>query len=137
MLPEAFGDQVIGDSDCVGDDGEGWIDGAGGDEAGGINNVEVIEVVGFAMGIEDAGCRVAAHAACAVLMADAFKGDALFEVGVERNGSGGVAGPLENVDPTVFEAIEGLDVVGGIGELDSAGRGVGDGLGLVGAAGVS
>ena len=63
---------MVGDADGVGDDGEGRIDGAGGDEAGGVDYVEIVEVVGFAVGVEDAGGWVVAHAAGAVLVAYAF-----------------------------------------------------------------
>jgi hypothetical protein len=74
---------VVGYADGVGDDGERGVDGAGGDEAGGVDDVEVVEVMGLAVGVEDAGGGVVAHAAGAVLVADAFEGDALLEVGVE------------------------------------------------------
>ena len=48
--------------------------------------------MGFAVGVEDAGGGVRAHAAGAVLVAYAFEGDSLFEVGVEGDVSGGVSG---------------------------------------------
>lgn len=113
-----FGEQVGGDADRVGDDGEGWVDGTGGGEAGGVDDVEVVEIVGLAVGVEDAGVGVVAHATGAVLVADAFERDALLEVGMKRNRGVGVAGLLEDIDPASFEAVEGLDVVGSVGEPD-------------------
>ena len=44
------------------------------------------------MDVEDACGGVVAEADCAVLVAYAFEGDALFEVGVEGDGGVGVAG---------------------------------------------
>lgn len=73
-----------------------------------------------------------AEAEGSVLVAYAFEGDAFFEVGVEGDGSVGVAGLLEDADPAVFEAFEADGVVGGVGELDVAGLRDGDGGGLVG-----
>jgi hypothetical protein len=87
--------------------------------------------VGFAVDVEDGGGGICAEADCAVLVAYAFEGDALFEVGVEGDGSVGVASLFEDVDPAVFEAFEALGVVGGVGELDVAGLGDGDRTGLV------
>jgi hypothetical protein len=84
--------------------------------------------MGLAVRVEDAGRGIVAHAASAVLVADAFKRDALLEVSVEWNGGACVAGLLEDVDPTVFEALEGLDVVWRVGELNPPGRCVCDGL---------
>jgi len=93
--------------------------------------------VGFAVGVENAGGWVVAHAAGAVLVTYAFERDALFEVGVEGDVGGGVAGSFEDVYPAVFEAVEGFDVVGGVGELNAVGCVDGDRVGLVGAAGVA
>jgi hypothetical protein len=56
---------------------------------------------------------------------------------MERDGGAGVACPLEDIDPTVFEALEGLDVVWRVGELNPPRCSVCHGLGLVGAARVS
>ena len=41
--------------------------------------------MGFAVRVEDAASRIVTHAAGAVLVADAFKWDALLEVSVERD----------------------------------------------------
>jgi hypothetical protein len=83
---------MVGYPDGVGDDGEGWVDCATRREEAGVDDVEIIEVVG---------------SAGAVLMADAFVGDTFFEVGAERYRAFGMAGLLENVDPAVLEAVEG------------------------------
>jgi len=82
--------------------------------------------VGFAVGVEDRGGGVVAEADCSVLVAYSFEGDSLLEVGVERDGGVGVAGFLEDIDPAVFEAFEGLHVVGRVGELNVAGLCDGD-----------
>ena len=112
---------MVGDADGVGDDGEGRVDGAAAGEEAGVDYVEVVEVVGLAVDVEDGLFGVGAEAAGAVLVADAFEGDAFFEVGVEGDGAFGVAGLFEDVDPAVFEAVEGFDVVVGVGELDLRG----------------
>ena len=112
---------MVGYADGVGDDGEGGVDGAGGGEEAGVDYVEVFELVGFAVDVEDRGGGVVAEAEGAVLVADAFEGDALFEVGVEGDGGVGVAGLFEDVDPAIFESLEALGVVGSVGELDVAG----------------
>ena len=112
---------MVGYADGVGDDGEGWVYGAGGGEEAGVDDVEVVELVGLAVDVEDRRGGVVAEAEGAVLMADAFERDALFEVGVERDGGVGVASLLEDIDPAVLQALEALDVVGGVGELDVSG----------------
>ncbi len=63
---------MVGDADSVGDDGEGWIDCAAGWEEAGVDYVEIVEVVGFAVYVEDGLFWVGAEAAGAVLVADAF-----------------------------------------------------------------
>jgi len=123
---------VVGYADGVGDDGEGGVDGTRGDEKTGVDDVEVVELVGFAVGVEDGRGGIVAEADRAVLVADAFDGNALFEVGVEGDGSFGVAGSLEDVDPAIFQAFKAPGVVGRVGELDVAGLRDGDGSGLVG-----
>ena len=105
----------------VGNDSQRWIDSACRDEAGGVNDIKVVEVMRLAVWIKDAGCGIVAHAAGAVLVADTLKRDALLEVCVERERGACVAGLLENVDPTAFEAIKGLDVIGRVGELNPPG----------------
>ena len=82
---------MVRDSYGIGDDGQRGVDRARRDEAGGIDDIEVVEVVGFAMRVKDAGGRIVAHAAGAVLVPHTLKGDALLEVGVKRNGSRRVA----------------------------------------------
>ena len=93
--------------------------------------------MGFAVRVENAASRIVTHAAGAVLVADAFKGYALLEVSMERDGGASVACLLEDVYPTVFKALEGLDVVWRVGELNLPGRGVCHRLGLVRASSVS
>jgi len=45
---------MIRNSYRVGNDGQRRIDGACGDEAGGVNDVKVVEVMGLAVWVEDA-----------------------------------------------------------------------------------
>ena len=131
-LGEDFREQVVGYADGVGDDGEGWVDGAGGGEEAGVDYVEVFELVGFAVDVEDGGGGIVAEAEGAVLVANAFEGDALLEVGVEGDGGVGVAGAFEDVDPAIFQSLKALGVVGSVGEFDVAGLGDGHAGGLVG-----
>jgi hypothetical protein len=76
---------MIGDPDCVGDDSKRGIYGACRDEAGGVDDIEVIDIMGLAMQVENAGSRIVADSAGAILVADAFQGYALFKVGMQRN----------------------------------------------------
>ena len=133
---QALVEEMVGDADSVGDDGEGGIDGRGRREAGGVDDVEVVEVVSFAVWVEDGSGGISAHAAGAVLVADALERNALLEVSAKGNGGVGVAGLLEGVDPAIFEAGEAFDVVGSVGETDAVGRGDEDGGGFVEDAGV-
>lgn len=93
--------------------------------------------MGFAVRVEDTGGGIVAHAAGAVLVPDPINRDALLEVSMERDRGGRVSSPLENVNSTVFKAIEGLDFIWCVGEPNPLRRGICHGLGLVGAAGVS
>lgn len=101
-LLEALCQKVVRDSYGIGDDGQRGIDRASRDEAGSIDNIEIVEIVCLAMRIKDAGGRIVTHAASAVLMPYALDRDAFLEIGVERNGSRCVAGLLQNIDPAVF-----------------------------------
>jgi hypothetical protein len=97
---------MIGNPDCVGDDSKRRIYGACRDEAGGVDDIEVVEVMGFAMQVEDAASRIVAHAAGTVLVADALQGYALFEVGMKRDRPARVPCLFEEADPTVLKALE-------------------------------
>ena len=83
--------QVVCDPNSIGDDGERWVNRAAGREEAGVDNIEIIEIVGLAVDVEDGLFRVGAEAAGTVLVAYAFEGNTLFEVGVERDGAFGVA----------------------------------------------
>jgi serine protease Do len=134
FLFEAFAEQVVGDADGVGDDGQRRIHGTGRNKTGGIDNVEVIEVVRLAVCIEHARGGIITHAAGAILVADTFKRDALLEVGMQWNMRGGVARALQHIDPPILEPVEGLNVVGRIGKLNPVRCGSRNRIGLVGAA---
>lgn len=56
--------------------------------------------------VEHAGGGICSHAARTVPMADAFDGDALFEISVKRERGGGVSRSLEHIDPAIFQALE-------------------------------
>ena len=66
----------------IGDNSQRGIDCAGRDETGCIDDIKVVEVMGFAVRVEDACRQIVAHAAGAVLVADTLKRDALLEVRV-------------------------------------------------------
>src|SRR5271170_3506614 len=104
---------MVGDADGVGDDGQAWIDGATAGEETGVDDVEVVEVVGLAVDVEDRLGGVSAEAEGAVLVADSVEGDAFFEVGVEWDMTVGMAGLLEDVDPAGLQALEGPGIVVG------------------------
>ena len=115
---ESVGEEVVSDANGVGDNGEGWVDCAAAWEKAGVYHVEIVEVVGFAVDVKDGLIGVGAKAAGSVLVADTFKRNAFFEVGVEGNGAFGVTGLLEDVDPAGLKTGEGFNVVVGVGELD-------------------
>lgn len=71
-LGEDLGEQVVGYANGVGDDGQGWVDGGGGGEEAGVDYIEVVELVGFAVDVEDRGGGVVAKAERAVLVAYAL-----------------------------------------------------------------
>ena len=70
-------------------------------------------------------------------MADAFNGNAFLEVSMERDGGARVTGLFEDVDPAILKPLEGFDVVGRVGELNSPGRDICHRLRFVRAARVS
>ena len=112
---------MVSDADGIGDDGEGWIDGAAGGEEAGVDDVEVVEIVGFAVEVEDGLCGVGAETACAILVTDAFERYAFFEVRVEWHGAFRMTRLFENVDPAIFETDKRFDVVVGVREFDLLG----------------
>ena len=63
---------MVCDANSIGDDGERWVYRAAGREEAGVDNIEVIEVVGFAVNVKDGLFRVGAEAAGTVLVAYAF-----------------------------------------------------------------
>ena len=80
--------QVVGDADGVGDDGVGWVDCSARGEQAGVDDIEIVEVMGLAVDVEDGGLRVGAEATGP----DTFEGDTFFELGVEGDGTFGMAG---------------------------------------------
>ena len=49
---------MLGDPDGVGDDGQGGVDGADGGHEAAVDDVQVVEVVGFAVDVEGRGARI-------------------------------------------------------------------------------
>ena len=83
--------------------------------------------------VKHAGGWIVAHATGSVLVADAFTRNALLEISVERDRSGRMASLPKDINPTVLETVERLDVIWRVRELDSRVCSVGDGLRLIGA----
>ena len=80
-LSQSF-QKVIADSQCVCDDRECWIDcGTGGEEAA-VYYIEVVEFVGFAVGVEDGLGGVGSEANGSVLMSDTGNGNLFAEIDV-------------------------------------------------------
>ena len=65
---------MVGDADGVGDDGEGGVDCVAKREEAGVDNIEIIEVMDFAIDVEDGCLRAGTEATGTVLVADAFEG---------------------------------------------------------------
>ena len=72
-------EQVIAHPQRVRDDGQSWIDRTAGTKEACIDNVEIIQLVRFAVAIERARLWIVAEADRAVLMRDAGERDALAE----------------------------------------------------------
>jgi len=89
------------------------------------------------MRVQDACCRIRAHPASTILMADAFEGNTLLEVCVERHRSCRMACLFEDVDPAVFQAVKRLYVIGRVGELDPLRCSIAYRFGFITAIGVS
>src|SRR5262249_14874540 len=71
--------QMITDSQCVGNDCECWIHRAARTEKAGIDNVEIVKFVSFAIAIERAGLRIVAKADRPVLVRNTSERDTLAE----------------------------------------------------------
>ena len=110
---------MIADAQSVGNDRQRGVYRSAGDKEGTVNDVEVVDIVGAAVQVQNRGLRIRAKAAGAVLVADTLEGDALREVELVREDMGTV-NLLEHLGPSVHEPLEGLDVVRGIVELDLA-----------------
>src|SRR5579863_7188265 len=128
---------MVRDTNGIGDDGQGWVDGACRDETGSVDNIKIVQVVGLTVRIENARQRVCPHSASPILVAYAFDRNAFFEIGVERNGRCGMAGSFENVDPPVFEPLEALHIIGSVGKLNAIWSVIGNIFGLIHMAGIS
>jgi len=77
-------EQVIAHTQRVGDDGEPGIDRAAGREKASIDNVEIIQLVCFAIAIERARLRVVSEPDRTVLMRDTSERDALAQIQIAR-----------------------------------------------------
>ena len=90
---------MVSDANGVGNDRQRRIDRTRRDEAGSIHNIQIIQIMGLAMGVEHAGRGIGSHAASTVLMADTLQRDTLLEISVQRDRSRRMPGPLKYVDP--------------------------------------
>ena len=75
---------MICDPQCVRDDGEAWIHGAGRDEAARIDDIEIVQFMGLAVRVKDTRRGIVAHATGAILVANVDDG----VVGVLAEGCG-------------------------------------------------
>lgn len=89
-----------------------------------IYDIQIVEIMGLTVDVENTGRRIVSHAAGSVLMTDAFEWNTLFEVGMQRQRSACVSRPFEDVDPTILQAIERLDFVGCVTQLNSLWRSI-------------
>ena len=136
-LLKPFRQQMVRDANGVGDDRQRRIDRTCRHKTRSIDDIEIVQIMSLAMRVEHAGRRIRPHAASAVLVADTLQRDTLLEIRVQRNRSRRMPGPLEYVDPAVFEAIERFHIIRCVRELNPPGCGVRNRLGLVGVASVS
>src|SRR5580698_7668460 len=128
---------MVCNANGIGNDGQRGIDSTRRHEAGSIHDVKIVQIMSLAMWVEDAGRRIDAHATGAVLMAYSLQRNPLLEIGVQRDGSRRMPGPLEYVDPAIFQAIKRLNIVRRVRKLNPSRRGVRDWFALVGAPSVS
>src|SRR5271165_2053961 len=105
-LLQLFRQQMVCDTNGVGDNSQRRIDRACRYKTGSIDNIEIVEIMSLAMRVKHAGRGIVSHAASAVLVANALKRNTLLEICMQREGSSRMPGPLKYIDPTVFEAIE-------------------------------
>ena len=90
------------DTQGVSDDRQRWVNGRGRDEAGCVNEIKIMKLMGFAVRVQDRSCGVCSHAAGTVLVPDAFERNAFLEVGMQRDVGVSMTGLLEGVDPAIL-----------------------------------
>src|SRR5580658_4127644 len=122
---------MVRDSYGVGDDGQRGIHGASRYKTGGIDNIEIVQIVRFAARIEDARSRIRPHPASSILMAHTLYRNALFKISMKRHGSSSASSSFENIDPSNFKAFKTLHVVGRVRKLNAIRSIVGNALGFV------
>ena len=66
---------MAGDAECVGGDGESGVYGAAGGHEAGIDDVEIVDVVGAAIKVENARVAIAAESTGTHLMIENFEGN--------------------------------------------------------------
>ena len=112
---------MFADADGVGHRGERRVHGADAREEAGVDDVEVVELVGLAVGVENRGGRVGAEPARARLVGDAGDGDVHVHVEVlVEHVVLGHADVVEQLLQLVVQPV-GLVVVGRlVGEVDVA-----------------
>ena len=65
--------------------GKRWVHRTDADEEAGVDHIQIVEFMSFAVDIENRACRVLAEAAGARLVSHAGDGDFRFEIGIAWN----------------------------------------------------
>ena len=112
---------MLADPHGVGDGGQGRVDGADAGEEAGVDDVEVVNLVGLAVDVEHRGGRIGAEAAGADLVG--YPGDRYVHGHVEVLVEHVVLGQtrvVENLLELLVEALGLFVIGGGVGQVDVA-----------------
>src|SRR5262245_29271988 len=74
--------EMLGHSDCIGHRRQRRVHGADAHEEAGVDDVQIVELMSFAMDVENRGLRIGAEAAGAGLMSNARDRDFVLQVWV-------------------------------------------------------
>jgi hypothetical protein len=105
-------DQVIGNSNRIGDDRKRRIHRTARREEGAVDDIEIVEIVSATIEVENGLLRIFSKPACAILMTDTFDVDVFFEVGVPGEDRIGVTGSFQHVDPAVLSRLNDVWLLG-------------------------
>lgn len=109
---------MIADSQGVGDDRQRRIDGRAGDEETSVDDVEVIEVMGFAVSIQYRCFGICSEAHGAVLVPDASNGNPFSEVGQVFEEAVAHADVVQDVLKLLLQSLVAFAVIFRVTELD-------------------